>query len=370
MANKYVTPAGAGAKDGTSWDNAFGATEFFTDIQSGGTLTAGDIYYLYGIGGVLTATSALTLLNGVASNIVSFICVSNTTTLAIATGDDRITWAMGSNRCLYGSYKNAYGIKFTTSYASEGIRSLGNCNFFKCSLSSTNGYAMYSTNAYDKAYECYFFTNGSSKIAVWGVHCVGCVGSAPNGTAFYFTSTYSFWNMAINSVNGFYSYVPLLNCIAYNCSGKGVDLSYPNYSRAVLNCLIVNCGIGISISETDDVRNCYIDYNNIYNCTKKYARNTGDEDLTLAGANDTYLDPQFIDADNGNFAIGANLRSKGFPSEFPNLNTKSYVDIGAVQIREVLPAVEDVESGVQYGANGTELTGTLTASGGEYSYTF
>jgi hypothetical protein len=331
MANKYVTPAGAGDKDGTSWANAFGATEFFADIQSGGTLTAGDIYYLYGIGGTLTATSALTLLNGAASNIVSFICVSNTTTLAIATGDDRITWAMGNNRCLYGTYKNTYGIKFTTSFASEGIRSQGNCNFFKCSLSSTNGYALHGSTQYDNAFECYFFTNGMSAVAVRDFHCVGCVGSAPNGTAFLFTSTYCFWNIAINSETGFYSEVPLSNCIAYNCSGLGVNISYPGFSRPVLNCLIVNCGIGISINATDDVRHCYIDYNNIYNCTKKYARYSGDEDLTLAGANDTYLDPQFVDAENGNFAIGPNLRSKGFPSKFPNINTKSYVDIGAVQ---------------------------------------
>lgn len=35
-----------------------------------------------------------------------------------------------------------------------------------------------------------------------------------------------------------------------------------------------------------------------------------------------------------------------------------------------LPVEADVLTGVQYGTNGTELTGTATGGGGEHSYTF
>lgn len=44
-ANYYVTPDGAGAKDGSSWDNAFGVAEFRTQAENNAN---GDVYYFEG----------------------------------------------------------------------------------------------------------------------------------------------------------------------------------------------------------------------------------------------------------------------------------------------------------------------------------
>lgn len=52
------------------------------------------------------------------------------------------------------------------------------------------------------------------------------------------------------------------------------------------------------------------------------------------GTDDVALDPQFVDAANGNFAIGTNLRGMGFPGAFPGGLSTGYLDIGAVQRQE------------------------------------
>ena len=83
MANKYVTPAGAGSKDGTSWDNAFGATEFFTDIVTGGTLATGDTYYIYT--GTYTLTGNITTLSlSITTQSAKFVGIENTLTMAVS----------------------------------------------------------------------------------------------------------------------------------------------------------------------------------------------------------------------------------------------------------------------------------------------
>ncbi len=51
------------------------------------------------------------------------------------------------------------------------------------------------------------------------------------------------------------------------------------------------------------------------------------------GAHDTALDPGFVSAATGNFAIGTNLKAQGYPGAF-QLGSTGYTDIGAVQRKE------------------------------------
>lgn len=95
------------------------------------------------------------------------------------------------------------------------------------------------------------------------------------------------------------------------------------------------------------------------------------ENLALAGFGDIYTDPNFVDASSLNFNVGTVLRRTSNTACTESIVVSSG-SIGASQINDTLPAIADVLDGVNYGANGTELTGTLTAGGGsgEYSYAF
>ena len=64
-----------------------------------------------------------------------------------------------------------------------------------------------------------------------------------------------------------------------------------------------------------------------------YFNNTANYNAISAGANDLALDPQYVAA-GSNWAIGTNLKAKGFPAQFRNSSTNTYVDIGAAQRQE------------------------------------
>ena len=361
MANKYVTPAGAGDKDGSSWENAFGATEFFADIQTGGSIADGDIYYLFT--GTYTPTSALTILG----NKVQFIGVENQTTLALAQIGNRPLIAMGGNRHLSGIDKVFSHLSYTTANTGnggEGIRFQTNCAVRHCDfLQTANANTIWQVDTrwvFENCYAKTLATGSFSPFRITGARGIvnNCVSEGGAGVLNNSATTLN--TIIINSSFGLQNVSVAINCTSYNCTVGGRAVRRED---TIKNCNFVNCDTGlVSLTDENFLPNC--DNNNFYDCDTNYTDSLGNATPQIAGNNDTYLDPQFVDADNGNFAIGPNLRSKGIPSQFPNLNTTSYVDIGAVQIREVLPAVDEVLAGIEYGANGTELTGTLVSGGG------
>jgi hypothetical protein len=366
MANKYVTPAGAGSKDGTSWENAFGLVEFLADTP------AGDTYYIYQ--GTYTFTANKTFTAGTSSLMNKYIGIEEQSNMVIASWGNLPVFACGTYDVRFASYAYIKRIKQTT--ASNAGLALGAGSVMEEVWGVGNGSYTFNQSAPDsKCISCYgentrsvsnnvFYSQGARNLYI------NCVGTSQNGTVFDPQTAQIILGIAFNSLKGITSRNGAYGVTIYNCI-VGATM-YSNVNKgALINCNIVNCGTGVVVEGTSvdptsfDILNC-----NFYGNTKDIAELNGTVRDDIINSSCTKLDPQFVDAPNGNFAIGANLRSKGFPSKFPNINTTSYVDIGAVQIREVLPAVEDVESGVKYGANGTELTGTLTASGGEYSYTF
>lgn len=207
-------------------------------------------------------------------------------------------------------------------------------------------------------------------------------------------------------------------------TGKGILASGTNHMAVILNNVIAGYSGagGIGISATADVE--LIGYNAFYNNTTP--KSLADVIVDL-GSDVTCAASPFIDAVNGNFAVTAELKAKGFPAAwYEPAATTNYLDIGAVQRSEpaaaqvieagggtyhvtaaaevldtvsfgaasaetgtyhapdpgevidtavfgpasgtagtfAVPAEADVKDGVMYGEDGTEFEGELAAGGG------
>jgi hypothetical protein len=107
----------------------------------------------------------------------------------------------------------------------------------------------------------------------------------------------------------------MYNCIFSNNSGYGVNHS-----------------VG-TVALNDRMQRLICDFNNFYNNT------SGARNGISAGANDMAVDPQYVATGSENYAIGTNLKAKGFPvMPIMGTPTTGYVDIGGVQRREPIAA--------------------------------
>lgn len=220
------------------------------------------------------------------------------------TGENRPTLAFAGSACTLGGYKALKNIIFTTSHAS-GINSSSNGNFLKnCKITSTN------TSPANSALVTYpgIYTNLEISHTQGKGVTLGQTGSTLHGCYVHDCSAGIAVNAAGNSVT---------NCIVSNVTSGIIVANIAGFS--VLNNTVygstTSTGIGIS-----NVGNAGQYYNNIiygfkigansnstypsnnwdYNC---FYNNSADRVNVTAGANDVSLDPGFVDAPNGNFAI-------------------------------------------------------------------
>lgn len=114
-ANMYVTVAGAGVKDGSDWDNAFGYAEWETDVE--GSVEAGDRYYIEA--GNYVFTSALTTAtDGTAADPIQFIGVASGTSNEppdssdYPTGSNRPTMTTGANGFIMDNFVRFENLRF------------------------------------------------------------------------------------------------------------------------------------------------------------------------------------------------------------------------------------------------------------------
>jgi hypothetical protein len=116
----YVTPAGAGAKDGAAWASAMSWTELLADFP---TAAAGDIYIVEE--GTYTMTADLvTATDGNAVDPIAIIGVTTATRTGNVTGDaiNQTYFGTGANRPLFDAGANAYGITIDDYGRIENIR--------------------------------------------------------------------------------------------------------------------------------------------------------------------------------------------------------------------------------------------------------
>ena len=118
----------------------------------------------------------------------------------------------------------------------------------------------------------------------------------------------------------------IINCTVNGNPGAlidGINYGTPPVSSILINTIMSNNGrYGANATDGDSL---WTDNNNYF------GNGTAARNNVPAGANDRALDPQFVDAAGGNFAIGTNLKGLGWPGLFPGGLSTGGMDIGAVQ---------------------------------------
>lgn len=116
MATFYVTPAGAGAKNGAAWASAFGEAEFEADLEGA---DGDDIYYVQAGTYTLDSSYDATTRDGGAGAPISIIGVKEATSAEPpafsdwGSAADRPTFACGANTFKVGAYYKVFNCIFT-----------------------------------------------------------------------------------------------------------------------------------------------------------------------------------------------------------------------------------------------------------------
>ena len=254
------------------------------------------------------------------------------------TGTDRPIWAMSTYGLWFGKYWRFKNLS-VTSTNSQALRfnqdSIAeNCKVYNSSASA-GGYAFFAENESIRIINCEAIcTNGvgignDGGGGKTGGHVIqGCyIHDSANG---------------INN-NGGYNEGSILNCVFANITGtalkkalrepvigctfyggsspQGVGLDVQSDAVCVMNNIFVNWTTGITMP-SGAATSAFIDYNNFYG-------NTTARTNVSAGDHDTAINPAFVNAGAGNFALGASI--PGFPGIFPAATTTGYLSMGAVQ---------------------------------------
>lgn len=119
----------------------------------------------------------------------------------------------------------------------------------------------------------------------------------------------------------------VIGCTFYNC-GLGINVGTGATTNAIINNIFDNCTTGIDFATTSHAA--------IINCN--FSNNTNDilDGVDTFVINDTYVDPSFADAANGDFAVGTSMRNIGAGGTFPGGLSVGYMDLGAVQRAEAI----------------------------------
>lgn len=198
----------------------------------------------------------------------------------------------------------------------------------------------------------------SGKYLVQGPALVGCyihdAGSAGTGA---YACTRAIGNYAYNCPTGLYRISVIVNNIVHNCDTYGIQF-YGDDGLVMGNTVYTaNNATGVGIGSASST---YANWTVINNVVEGYSGTGGKSlatagDAMLAGYNahynnaavpaygDVFVDLQndqalaaspFVSPGTGNFAVGTNVKSLGWPGAWFGTATKAYVDIGAVQRQE------------------------------------
>lgn len=229
----YVTSAGAGAKDGTSWDDAMGRAEWETDLEA--PCSADDTYWLESGTYTLSEDLDMTAIDGTAAAPITIIGVVGAeaadaeppTAQYYATGADRPNIVCAGNQFGKGDYWVVKNLYFTTDHA-LGVQWSSYCFVDKVTVVGTGARAIFGSGTYNTFIDC----NAKST----------------TGPAF--------------DIAG---YNKMIACYAYdsvegiNCAGSLLD---------IIGCKIDTCETGIDIASRDNI---LILNTTIWDCTQNNA---------------------------------------------------------------------------------------------------
>lgn len=341
--NKYVTPAGAGLKNGTSWANAFGLAEWIVNIE---TLAAADDYYWIKQG---TYTFAAAPLDGIDCGAVDGTALLPVRVIGVLSGTTNeppvaSDWAYNDNRPLiaagafifaFNNYWRIFNLRHTTDHA-DGLRADAASIVWNCKVTATSTRGIYSVGQGTNVINCEVSNSGgqgivgaSTYLRVIGCYLHDCMNDA---VAYNNNGGVLLFNLIDTCPTGFdifaKDYAVVFGNTFYNCTLAidGTDAGDPE-RHVYMNNIFDTCTVGANWGADEEVGCNFWDYNNW---------NAAPVTNVTRGPNALALDPQFVDAANGDFRVGMNLRRAGFPGEFPGGLCDGYLDVGAVQRRSAV----------------------------------
>lgn len=300
--------------------------------------------------GTYTETSSMTIAKDGTTALPNNIIGYNSTRGDNPTGSDRPTLSFGlTNPVFAGNYYNFKNFIMTASGpAGVDVGSgaiIENVQF--TNASGTAGRIALSADTQNKIINCELIsTNGvalsiaTGGVKMWGnyihdsVTGINMGGSVDNIAAFNIIESCT---TAISVASTGDSMGVFYNTIygAETPAGTGITLLATTSTESLFFGNIIY-GFTTGATAAAAVESNYWNYNNFYN-------NTTNRTNVTAGANDLAVDPQFVDAANGNFAIGGNLRAAGIPGSFNGASTTGYLDVGAVQRKEPTDILGDIQ---------------------------
>lgn len=402
IAEKYASSAGAGSKDGSSEGNAWDFATMLTTAAAGDRVNFKGSHSLASSASFTsagTATSPIIIrgygttigdgyqgranVNGalITTNFATFVCgASNTFTPSnfmvlecVALTSSRNGSPLGSFS--YGGFLRCAVENNGTGSSASALAVAANCFAVDCdaTLSGASGGAAAMTVSTAFAIGCRADGGPANACNMTGAgSCViHCTFYSAGGDAIQYTSA---------STNGL-----VCGCTLVGATSDGFhQITGPTRTTVLVNNLIVDNG-AYGIYSVDAGAAIVAVGNRIARNATDATSGATDWLAAFAGLNNTTSATQaneFPGYGSDDFRLGATspARQSGFPL---------YLDIGALQRIEdypavgnvqnddtvdgatgtlTLPAVEDVESGVQYGAGGTEFTGTLSGGSATGAY--
>lgn len=170
---------------------------------------------------------------------------------------------------------------------------------------------------------------GSYSVYYSSIHDNTGYGLAHGVTGAYFSLFYDNGGLGAITATSVSGASVVLGCTIDGNTGASTDgINLAAYSLLFNNIISNNGRYGLALTSTPvywQFSKSWTDYNNVYgNAIDYYKSYPGEHDLSV--------DPQFTDAANDNYAIGTNLKAKGFSTY--QAGGTSYLDIGALQRQE------------------------------------
>lgn len=332
MANFYVTVAGAGAKDGSDWANAFDYAAFDSDFH---TASAGDCYYLKS--GTYTLTSNLGInRSGTNTSKCKIIGVTSATTAEPptssdwATGDDRPLIACGASyKFVVLNYWQIRNLRFTGS-GSENFDINTYCHVENVKSENSGSGSAISIANHSIAIDCEAVSTSGTAVILNEAWLHGCDvhdSSVGVDAGTFLGGRVTFCNIwtCTTGINCDVDAIDILNCNIHDCT-TGLDINIATGGVKWINCNIANCTTAVDVATS-----AYVGH---FSLNNNYYNNTADGTNLVKTDSDIAADPGWTDADSGDFSTGANIEDAGFPGEFPSGGCTGYLNIGSVQSAE------------------------------------
>jgi hypothetical protein len=297
--------------------------------------------------GSYTGAAGMTFGNGLAVNSPVKVYGYQTTRGDSPTGNNRPVIDMGVNTWTMGTNNVCENVRFTGT-ANGVVLASGRSRWNNVKVNNTSGSADQTAFTVNTSGPFVIGSEFSSTLgsaitcnAAGTVYMQGCYihdskvgitnGSGTAGSSFMDCIFSGMSTTAFDQTGTANSLVQIYGCTLYGSEAKvgtGIKIGASATDMNIYNNIIY--GFVTGISDANGVGCNFGDYNCLFNNTTNYSTFT-------AGAHDLLVNPQFVNAAGGNFAVGSNLKALGYPSAYPGGLSTSYVDIGAVQRAEPVP---------------------------------